>query len=151
MASPNEVSATLVMPAALRVLIIAVTGAVALLLAAALLTFSIKPELGGGAGLAFWVAVTLLASALPVRFPRGNLISVSTAPILASMILGGPAAAGIVALLGTTEWREVRGRIPWYGTVFNHAVLTGPAIIGGVGYDWLVRTGPSLAPAASVE
>jgi putative nucleotidyltransferase with HDIG domain len=139
------------MPAALRVLIAVVSGFAALFVVAAVQSFPIRPGLGGTAGLAFWIALTLLASALPVKFPRGNLISVSTAPILASMVLGGPAAAGLVALLGTTEWRELRGRIPWYGTIFNHAVLTGPAVIGGVVYEWFVIVAPGLAPSAPSE
>ena len=36
--------------------------------------------------------------------------------------------AGIwVAMIGTTELRELRGRIPWYGTLANHAGLMLPA------------------------
>jgi putative nucleotidyltransferase with HDIG domain len=48
------------------------------------------------------------------------------------MVLGGPVAAGWVALLGTTEVRELRGRIPWYGTLVNHAGIALPAILGGL-------------------
>ena len=59
-------------------------------------------------------------------------MAVSTAPILAALILGGPTAGGIVAAIGTLEVREVRGRIPWYGTLANHAGLTLPAIAAGV-------------------
>ncbi|MBM4407326.1 MAG: HD-GYP domain-containing protein [Chloroflexi bacterium] len=83
-------------------------------------------------GVTFWVAATLFASALPVRMPRGTVVSVSIAPIVATMILGGPAAATWVAALGTTEWRELRGRVPWYGSLANHAALTLPAAVGGV-------------------
>ena len=54
------------------------------------------------------------------------------APIVAAMSLGGPAVAGWVAAIGTTEMRELRGRIPWYGSLANHAGLTLPAIVGGV-------------------
>src|SRR5690348_2010006 len=72
-------------------------------------------------GLAFWTCLTLFAGALPVRMPRGTLVSVAMAPIVAAMALGGPVAAGWVALIGTSEVREIRGRIPWYGTAANHA------------------------------
>ncbi len=51
------------------------------------------------------------------------------------MNLGGPAAVGWVALVGTTELRELRGRIPWYGTVANHAGVVLPAVIAGVSGD----------------
>jgi len=141
------VNAKSVMPAALRVLIASVSFAAALLLLAAVLLFPIRPDLGGALGLTFWIALTLLASALPVKFPGGYLVSVSTAPILASMILGGPAAAGIVALIGTTEWREIRGRIPWYGTLYNHAALAAPAMAGAFVYEWFVSWTATSAPA----
>ncbi len=76
--------------------------------------------------------MTLLASALPVQMPRGSLVNTSIAPIVAAMSLGGPTAAGWVALIGTTEYRELSGRVPWYGTLANHAGLVIPAIVGGL-------------------
>src|SRR6266542_5267124 len=107
-----------------------------------------RPEIGKGipmgqsekeiqalAGLAFWIILSLFASALPVRMPRGTVVSVNTAPIVAAMVLGGPVAAGWVAVLGTTELRELRGRIPWYGTLVNHAGVALPAIMGGLVAD----------------
>jgi hypothetical protein len=83
-------------------------------------------------GIAFWTGLTLLASALPVPMPRGSLINTSIAPIVAAMSLGGPTAAGWVALIGTSEYRELSGRVPWYGTLANHAGLVIPAIAGGL-------------------
>src|SRR5215207_4808 len=84
------------------------------------------------AGLAFWTVLALVTSALPVRMPRGILIAVSIAPIIGATSLGGPAAGGWVALIGTTEVRELRGRIPWYGTLANHAGIVIPAIVCGL-------------------
>jgi putative nucleotidyltransferase with HDIG domain len=84
------------------------------------------------AGLCFWVLLALCASALPVRMPGGMLVTVSIAPVMAAASLGGPAAAAWVALLGTTEVRELRGRIPWYGTLANHAGIVLPATLGGL-------------------
>jgi putative nucleotidyltransferase with HDIG domain len=89
-------------------------------------------EVGFFAGFAFWTILTLLASALPVQMPRGTLVAVSVAPILAAITVGGPAVGGWVAALGTTEIRELRGRIPWYGTLANHAGLVLPAIAAGL-------------------
>src|SRR4029453_10970240 len=80
-------------------------------------------------GIGYWVLLTLVTSAIPVRLPLGTHQAVSMAPIVASMVLGGPAVAGWVAALGTTELREVRGRIPWYGTLMNHAGATLPAVL----------------------
>ena len=82
-------------------------------------------------GVAFWTILTLIGSAFPVRLPRGTHQAVAVAPIMASMFLGGPAVGGWVAAVGTTEMREIRGRIPWYGTLANHAGLVIPAVLAG--------------------
>jgi putative nucleotidyltransferase with HDIG domain len=87
------------------------------------------------AGLAFWTILTLLASAFPVRMPRGTLVSVSTAPIVAAAVLGGPVAAGWVALIGATEVRELKGRVPWYGSLFNHAGILFPSLVGSLALE----------------
>jgi putative nucleotidyltransferase with HDIG domain len=89
-------------------------------------------ELNVLAGLAFWIFVSLFAGALPVRMPRGTLVSVAIAPLIAAMALGGPVAAIWVAAIGSTEMREVRGRIPWYGTAANHAGIVIPALLGSL-------------------
>ena len=83
-------------------------------------------------GLLFWIVVTLVTSALPVKVPGGLLIAVAVAPCLAAMNLGGPAAAGWVALIGSTELRELRREIPWYGSLSNHAGIVLPAVAGGI-------------------
>src|SRR3990172_2309162 len=91
------------------------------------------------AGILFWIAIALAASPLPVSLPRGTQLGVSTAPILAAMARGGPAIAAWVAAIGTTEMREVRGRIPWYGTLANHAGIVIPAVVAGAVYDFLTH------------
>ena len=84
------------------------------------------------AGLAFWIVVTLFASALPVTLSDGVQVAVSTAPLMAATTLGGPTAGALVALFGTLDMREVRGRVPWYGTLTNHAAIVLPVIAGGL-------------------
>jgi putative nucleotidyltransferase with HDIG domain len=112
-------------------------------LVATTLFVPINPALGAGfidfgptaaplIGLAYWCALTLGASALPVRMPRGTLFAVNTAPIIAATVLGGPTAGVWVALIGVTEIREVRGRIPWYGSLANHAGFVLPAVAAGL-------------------
>jgi HD-GYP domain-containing protein (c-di-GMP phosphodiesterase class II) len=96
------------------------------------------------AGLVFWTLITMFAGALPVKLPRGALVSVAIAPIVAVMALGGPLAAGLVALIGTTEFREVRGRIPWYGTAANHAGIVIPALIGSFICEAIEGDAPNL-------
>jgi putative nucleotidyltransferase with HDIG domain len=93
---------------------------------------------------ALWCAVTLGASALPVPMPRGTLFAVNTAPIIAATLLGGPAVGAWVSLIGVTEMREVKGRIPWYGTLANHAGFVLPATAAG-----LVMS--TLAPSVRVR
>ena len=90
-------------------------------------------------GIAFWTVLTLVSSALPVQMPRGTQQAVSIAPILGPIFLGGPAVGGWVAAIGTTEYREIRGRIPWYGTLANHAGVVLPAVVAGVLYE-LIRS-----------
>jgi putative nucleotidyltransferase with HDIG domain len=93
--------------------------------------FPVRAEIGEAAGLVYWTVLTLLASAMPVVLPRGTVVSVSAAPIVAAMFLGGPFAGALVALFGTIEPREVRGQIPWYGTLFNHAAIVVAVVLGG--------------------
>lgn len=104
------------------------------------------------AGLVFWIVVTLLASAFPVRMPRGTIVSVSTAPIIAAAALGGPVAAGWVALIGTTEVRELKGRVPWYGSLFNHAGIVLPALVCGYTIEIIgsVSMDPVMAFVATI-
>jgi hypothetical protein len=89
------------------------------------------------AGIMFWTLITFVASAAPVRLSDGVQVAVSTAPVMAAAVLGGPTAAGWVALLGTTEMRELRGRVVWYGTLANHAALALPAVLGAFVIYWL--------------
>jgi hypothetical protein len=87
-----------------------------------------KPD-GLWAGLLFWVGLTIAGSSLAVRMPGGNFVDVGFAPLVATMSLGGPAAAGCAALFGATQSRELRGQVPWYGVVANHVGIAGPALI----------------------
>ena len=84
------------------------------------------------AGVAFWIVVTLFASALPVTLSEGVHIAVSTAPLMAATALGGPTAGALVAVFGTLDMREVRGKVPWYGVLTNHAAIVLPVIAGGL-------------------
>jgi len=121
--------------ASVRLLIVVTVAAASASFAAAILLFPSRSAIGGIPGIGYWIVLTLVASALPVRLPQGTFASVSFAPIIAAVVLGGPVAAGVVAVLGTTEGRELRGRVPWYGTLFNHAALLISAVAAGVVFD----------------
>ncbi|HYI21259.1 MAG TPA: HD-GYP domain-containing protein, partial [Candidatus Limnocylindrales bacterium] len=88
---------------------------------------------------------------MPVRLPRGTVVTVGVAPVLASAILGGPLAGAIVAAIGTTDTREVKGQIPWYGTLFNHASVVVSAVAAGIAFEissGLLSEGTPGAPGA---
>lgn len=72
---------------------------------------------------------------------RGAVVSVSIAPTLVATVLGGPAAGVIVAAIGATEWRELRGTLPWYGVIYNHAAVVIPAFAAGVVYTFAAGLG----------
>lgn len=135
------------MPKSLRIYIAGVVTLSVLALGVATLAFPADPGIALGVniegavgpsdfeialGVLFWTSLTLIASALPVRLPLGTHQAVAMAPLLAALTLGGPAVAGWVAAIGSTEIRELRGRIPWYGTLANHAGIVLPAIASGV-------------------
>ena len=143
------------MPRTLKLYIAGVVAAGAAALVVTALRFPIDPRIGQGLlagnpnsawfGVGFWICLTLVASALPVQMPRGTMVAVSIAPIIAAISLGGPTAGALVAAIGTFEVREVRGRIPWYGTLVNHAGLVLPAIAGGIVAEYIGRG--SLLPS----
>jgi hypothetical protein len=96
------------------------------------------------AGVGFWTVLTLLASALPVQLSSGVQVAVSTAPLMAATILGGPTAGAIAAALGTFDAREVRGRVAWYGTLANHAAIVLPIIAAGLALNGLKLLGDGV-------
>ncbi len=129
------------MASKVRLLVLSTTAAAVLVIAAVVLLFELHPEIQGVPGLIFWTVATLLAGALPVILPRGTVVSVSAAPVMAAAFLGGPVAAVIVGAVGTTDIREVRGQVPWYGTVFNHASSVLAAVAAALVFDWTSALG----------
>jgi len=129
-----------------RRLILATSAAAAVAVAAAALLFPLRSDLGGIVGLLFWVGLTLTGGALPVRLPQGTVVSVSAAPVIASIVLGGPFAGAIVAAIGTTDSREVRGEVPWYGTLFNHAAVVVAVVVGAAVYELIRAAVQSATP-----
>jgi MFS family permease len=134
-----------------RRLVLSIVAAAVLLTVAAYVFFPVRASIGGTAGLVYWTGATLAASALPVRLPRGTVVSVAAAPLIATFILGGPVAGAVVALIGTTEAREVRGEVPWYGSIYNHAATVISVVLGGIIFELLlpvVPSGPIAGPIA---
>jgi putative nucleotidyltransferase with HDIG domain len=147
------------MPRSLKLYVASVVAVGAIALVAATFLFPAKDAIalrlpGAGParseeillGIAFWTVITLIGSAWPVLQPRGSQIGIATAPIMASFLLGGPAVGAWVAAIGTTEVRELRGRIPWYGTLANHAGLVIPAVAGGIVRELILSVGVGIGP-----
>ena len=82
------------------------------------------------AGITVLILAAFVCTANQVTTRAGVVDSVSDASIVAAMVLGGPAAAALVAVLGSIELREFRG-VPWYGVVANHSGLGVAAVAGG--------------------
>lgn len=140
------------MNANVRRLILATTTAAAVAVAAVALIYPqpLYPEIQGLGGVAFWMILTLASGALPVRLPQGTVVSVSAAPVIASIVLGGPLAGAIVAAIGTTDSREIRREVPWYGTLFNHASVVLSVVVGGLIYEW-IRGASRATPVPMAE
>ncbi len=142
------------MPKPLRFYIIGVVAGSAFALLVTTLNFDVEDGIAIGEtlphgiaialGIGFWLALTLAASAIPVRMPRGTLVAVSIAPILAAVDLGGPTVGVWLAAIGTTELRELRGKIPWYGTLSNHAGTVIPAALAGIATHYIGKLGDGL-------
>lgn len=133
-----------------RRLILATAAAAAVAVAAAAFIFPLGSEIQGLGGVVFWIILTLASGALPVRLPQGTVVSVSAAPVIASLVLGGPLAAALVAAIGTTDSRELRGEVPWYGTLFNHAAVVVSIVAGGFIYEF-IRSASQAAPVPLAE
>lgn len=138
------------MTASVQRLVVSSVIVAAVLTAAAFWLFPIRSEIGGTVGVLYWTALTLVTSALPVRLPQGTVASVAAAPILAAVVLGGPLAAIVVAGIGTTEPREARGEVPWYGTLYNHASIIATAAAAGIVYELVLRAIPAGGAFESV-
>ena len=136
-------------PSNLQVLV----GVVGVLAAAAAVTTAWSSPLspiGGWQGIGFWVIVVALGS-VSVRMPGGAVADVGVAPVLAAAVLGGPVAAAVVSIVGTLEWREIRGLIPgkrggvpWYGTIYNHSSVLIPSVL--VAWAYVLLVGVSFKP-----
>lgn len=83
---------------------------------------------------------------------------------MATMVLGGPLAGIIVAAIGTTDGREIRGlfrlaradagntagdEVPWYGTLFNHAAVVVSVFVGGIAFENILKASGQDGPLSA--
>jgi len=131
----------------LRALLTAVSATAVVTGVWAVSTTSLWPSIGGPGGAFFWVVLVALGSSSSVRMPSGTVVDVGIAPLLATAVLGGPAAAAVASAIGVFELRELRGLVPhshggvpWYGTLYNHSAVLIPAVIASVVYGAIAGT-----------
>jgi diguanylate cyclase (GGDEF)-like protein len=79
----------------------------------------------------FIIGLTLVSGWTSASGSSGFISVMTTAPITAAMLLGGPTAAAWVAIVGVTERRELRGEVSARGVLENHIVLAIAAALGG--------------------
>ncbi|HUG56437.1 MAG TPA: hypothetical protein VMJ92_05100, partial [Candidatus Limnocylindrales bacterium] len=106
-------------PRALRALLITVITLGFVVLAAVSMTAPAEVDLGR---IFFWLLITLVAVALPVRVPGGVIAHLTTGPLLAALFdtdLANPFGLVWIAFLGTFELRDLRREIPWFATLYN--------------------------------
>ncbi len=92
-----------------------------------------------------WLGLVLLASVLPVGEEQGSPYLVLDLPVLLACAFAlGPGPAGLIALVGATSPRELKGRTSVSRGVWNHAQIAISVIaaglvfstIGGDPKDW---------------
>ena len=110
-----------------------------------------NPQVAIVLGVIFWVCLTLAGSSLAVRMPGGVVVDVAFAPVIAAVSVGGPAAAVWVGLVGTTQGRELRREVPWYGVVANHCGIMAPAILSAFAMQWIQRVFTLLPVPSSLS
>jgi GGDEF domain-containing protein len=105
------------------------------------------------AGVAFWSAFCLIGGTRVGSIHGYGVLTFHMPFILAASALGGPAAGGVVAFVGTIELRELRDP-PVYGLLANHAALALAGVVAGlmmsVVRTWLAAAGVGGDPAMLV-
>ncbi len=72
------------------------------------------------AGLGLWIVVCMGTSAQGTLGSGQVPLVFSTGPVMAAGLLGGPAAAAWVALIGSVQVRELRGEVSWSEILAGH-------------------------------
>ena len=101
-------------------------------------------------GVAFWSGFTLLGGTRVGSIHGFGVLTFHMPFILAAAALGGPAAGGVVAFLGSLELRELRDP-PWYGLLANHAAFALAGVVAGLAMtfaaSWFMPLGLASEPA----
>lgn len=107
--------------------------------AATLLTYAVLHQSQVDFELALTLGVfAFIADQFPVKLPLGEgSYSVSFVLVIAAIILGGPAEAGIVSAFGFMTLKEAR-QVPLVRHLFNTSELALAALVAGIAYRALI-------------
>jgi signal transduction histidine kinase len=82
-----------------------------------------------------WVAVVVLAGLLPVSTGEGLFLCVDLPLLLAVAFLHGPLVSGLIALAGTTDFDEIRGRVSILRSLFNRSQVALSITAAGLAFQ----------------
>jgi len=115
----------------------------------------LSPQIQILAGLVFWVGLTAFAAFNTINLSGKTGWSTSLAPQIAATFLGGP-IAGMIAVLGSVDPQEWRGKVHWYMVLGNLAngvlavcAASVPFLVAGTQSSPLIKFGLMLIGAAA--
>lgn len=82
-------------------------------------------------GVVFWILLGFAGSIRTQGIAGGGVVTFHMPFVVAATILGGPVVGAWMGVISQTEIREIR-RVPWYGTLANHAVCVLSAVAAGL-------------------
>jgi signal transduction histidine kinase len=88
-----------------------------------------------------WVAFVAIAGLFPLRSGRGPSLAMDLPLLLAAAFAFGPFVAGVIALLGALDIRELRREISWTRALWNRAQTSVSVICASVVFSQLVDLG----------
>ena len=77
-----------------------------------------------------WICLVSVAGLIPIPSGRGVFLGLDLPLVLGCGFVFGPATAGLVALLGVLDIRELRREIPFGRAIFNRAQVSLSAMAG---------------------
>ena len=102
------------------------------MLAAAIVVWPVRPEIGGVQGIIFWTALTFVASVASGDAPQGPDRLGRFRTVGRGHVPGRADRDGDRRVIaGTFDLRELRGRVPWYGMLNDRACFVIAAVSSG--------------------
>ena len=94
-----------------------------------------------------WILLISAAGLIPVPSGRGTYLGLDLPLVLGAGFVYGPATAGLVALLGVLDIRELRREVPFWRALFNRSQVSLSAMTGSWVFHFLGGDFHSLGAA----